>query len=168
MSACIEWTKTFNTSGYPVDGRQTQRVKYGTQYAHRQAWVDRYGPIPGDLQIDHLCENRSCVNTDHMHLLTPAAHGSKSSFHLIDGATCRSGRHTITQADIDNGVCIGCRRRTNRAYEQKRANRMRRLHPTLRDRGLCRKGLHVLADVGQWSDGRCAECGRAKSRRNRT
>ncbi len=167
MSDCIEWTGTFNTSGYPVDGRQSQRTKYGTQYAHRQAWIDRFGAIPEGLHIDHLCENPACVNPDHMQLLTPEAHGKKSTFHLIEGGTCRSGDHIITKADIDNGTCLECRRHTNREYEQKRAYRVRELHPTLRARGLCRKGLHDLTVVGRWADGRCAECGRIKNDRNK-
>lgn len=38
--------------------------------AHRVFWERSRGPIPQDLEIDHLCRNRACVNPDHMELVT--------------------------------------------------------------------------------------------------
>ena len=162
MNDCIEWTGAFNTSGYPVDNHKIPREKYGTQYAHRQAWIERFGPIPKGLQIDHLCGNPPCVNTNHMQLLTPQAHGAKSSARLALGALCRNSAHEIGQADIENGTCIECRRATNRDHEARRRAAMKIKYPTLRDRGLCRNGLHLLAEVGVMEKGnRCIPCRKA-------
>lgn len=38
--------------------------------AHRYMWVLMRGPIPENLQIDHLCRVRNCVNPQHMELVT--------------------------------------------------------------------------------------------------
>ena|SRR3990167_3261492 len=38
--------------------------------AHRISYEWSKGKIPNGLQIDHLCRNRSCVNPNHMELVT--------------------------------------------------------------------------------------------------
>ena len=34
--------------------------------AHRTYYERKFGPIPEDLTLDHLCRVRSCVNPDHL------------------------------------------------------------------------------------------------------
>ncbi len=36
------------------------------EYAHRVAYQLCVGPIPGELQLDHLCRVRACVRPDHL------------------------------------------------------------------------------------------------------
>ena len=38
--------------------------------AHRLAYEAFYGPIPKNLEIDHLCHNKSCVNVNHLEAVT--------------------------------------------------------------------------------------------------
>lgn len=62
---CIAWTGATDRWGY---GHFTTGKK---QYrAHR--WIFQYvrGVIIPGLQIDHLCRNRSCVNVNHLELVT--------------------------------------------------------------------------------------------------
>lgn len=38
--------------------------------AHRWYWEQRFGPIPDDMTLDHLCRVRNCCNPDHMEICT--------------------------------------------------------------------------------------------------
>src|SRR5262245_61714130 len=62
---CWIWTGARDEKGYGlfrVDGR--------TRRAHRFAYEYFVGPIPMGLQTDHLCRNASCVNPEHLELVT--------------------------------------------------------------------------------------------------
>lgn len=62
---CIEWPGARSPEGYGRIGWHG--------YAHRQAWEEATGePIPKGLQVDYLCRNRACVNTDHLEVVTQA------------------------------------------------------------------------------------------------
>lgn len=62
---CLIWTGTKNQKGY---GRlKIDSVLYS---AHRIVWEMSHGEIPEDMQIDHSCWNRDCVNVDHLRLAT--------------------------------------------------------------------------------------------------
>jgi hypothetical protein len=60
-TGCLEWQGPLS-SGYGT---------YWRTGAHR--WIYTYcnGPIPADMQIDHLCRNRACVFLPHLQLVTP-------------------------------------------------------------------------------------------------
>lgn len=40
-------------------------------YAHRYAYERVHGAIPRDMQIDHICNLRFCVNPLHLQVVTP-------------------------------------------------------------------------------------------------
>jgi hypothetical protein len=67
---CWEW-RAFRLKGYGVF-QQTATDPGGCKrwLAHRLCYVLLRGPIPGGLDLDHLCRNRACVNPAHLEPVT--------------------------------------------------------------------------------------------------
>lgn len=38
--------------------------------AHRIAWYATHGDIPDGMTVDHICRTRTCINPDHLRLMT--------------------------------------------------------------------------------------------------
>lgn len=65
MSGCWIWMGAVNHQGYGQ-----VRVQEGTTLVHRILYEEARGPIPKQLECDHLCRVRCCVNPDHIDLVT--------------------------------------------------------------------------------------------------
>ena len=68
-SPCHIWQGSHSGSGrgggYPRMSLDGQTVA-----VHIVSFVNKNGFVPGKKQIDHLCNNRMCVNEDHLEMVT--------------------------------------------------------------------------------------------------
>ena len=92
---CWTFTGARLPAGY---GRiYTGRTPAGNPYAegpHRVAWEMLVGPIPDDMEIDHLCKNTACWNTDHLQVVTHAENMkrlSRKRGRYVRPTACKNG-----------------------------------------------------------------------------
>ena len=115
-TGCWLWDGAINSSGY---GHIGQGGKYApVLQAHRVSWAMYNGPIPSDLEIDHKCRVRSCVNPRHLELVTHTENvrrGLSRSSPLV----CRNGHpRTNDNTYLYKGWrhCKVCRGAATRRY----------------------------------------------------
>ena len=65
LGQCWEWTAGAFADGYGGFSVLSKNVR-----VHRFAWEILRGPIPDNLEPDHLCRNRLCINPNHIEIVT--------------------------------------------------------------------------------------------------
>ena len=64
-TGCWNWIGYKNWGGYGGFFANNHRIS-----AHRWSYEHFVGPIPENMTIDHVCRNTSCVNPEHLRVMT--------------------------------------------------------------------------------------------------
>jgi len=94
---CWEWTAAQDGHGYGAVGIGGKVFK-----AHRVSWKLAYGPIPEGLCVLHHCDNRHCVNPNHLWLGTRADNNRDMADKGRVARGARQGSAKLTRGGVWN------------------------------------------------------------------
>lgn len=92
LGQCWEWVGPRLENGYGKFGQQG--------LTHRYSWVIHNDSIPDGLQVLHKCDNRCCVNPDHLFVGTP---NDNMQDKIAKGNQVRGedqGSHKLTEDEV--------------------------------------------------------------------
>jgi hypothetical protein len=123
-NGCIVWIAARDSNGYGQFG-MPRHLGGAFVRAHRLAYEVCHGQIPAGMVIDHLCNNKRCVNPDHLEAVTQKENCSRAAGIRARARTyCRQG-HRYTDENTyfyPSGrrckTCLNVRKRKYRAAEK--------------------------------------------------
>lgn len=81
--------------------------RVGSIMAHRYVYQELVGPVPRDMELDHLCVRPQCVNPAHMEIVTPEVNRERARLYRVPAEwsreTCGKG-HKYTPENTRYGV----------------------------------------------------------------
>lgn len=91
-TGCLVWQGSKNPDGYG-----TTKFLRRTHSAHRLAWIAHRGPIAPGLHVCHRCDNRLCLEPDHLFLGTPQQNTQDM---IAKGRSSGFGSKRLAVADV--------------------------------------------------------------------
>lgn len=121
---CWEWRGFRNSDGYGQFTLGEDRLQ-----AHRIAFTEAYGSIPGGLQIDHLCQHPWCVRPSHLDAVVQRTNilrgNNNAAARHARQTACINGHpfneeNTWRPRDGSRRYCKVCLREAQRRYRRKK------------------------------------------------
>ena len=94
---CWVWTSSTRGKGY---GRLTLPGNISAS-AHRKSYETFVGEIPNGLHIDHLCNNKLCINPNHLEPVT-AKENNYRAFQRNGGWPCQLRKPKAGRCELCN------------------------------------------------------------------
>jgi hypothetical protein len=95
---------------------------YKSGYLHRLIYEAVNGDIPKGYHLHHLCDNKTCVNPDHLQPLSAKEHFRlhsipKAAEYYKELINCNKG-HELSTNKVGRRVCKTCRYERNLRWKQ--------------------------------------------------
>lgn len=114
---CWIWTGNVHWTGYGRVGVQGK-----SWLVHRLMYTIAKGEIPEGYEVHHTCEDRLCVNPDHLYATTMVEHKQLHG-DMVD--TCRAGHPKVPGNWVRYGDRWRCRECNNANARKNRRRRLR-------------------------------------------
>lgn len=112
----MEWTASLDSKGYGQFNMSRGRLVR----AHRYSWEYFNGPVPGSLQLDHLCRNRACVRPDHLEPVTNQENTRRGLLGSVLQVFCANGHRRLPDNLSSSRNCKICKTAYDREYKKRR------------------------------------------------
>lgn len=145
---CWSWQNCLNSKGYPCVG-----VNGKSHLAHRVSYELLVGPIPDGLQIDHLCQNKRCINPEHLEPVTGKVNSERTEAatklrcvhgHPLAGPNVRV--KSKGKAGTQRQCCV-CEMDISAARTERNSKGLRRTSPAVAARRVAKR--QWLLDAGE-------------------
>jgi HNH endonuclease len=123
---CWPWLGSVSGTGYGSFSIRLARGQRSGRVAHRLVYEVLVGPVPPELELDHLCRNRRCVNPAHLEPVT----ASENQIRAKRKSRCKHG-HSMTGENVvwiagrGGRLCRRCRACHRQGVRDSRARQRR-------------------------------------------